>query len=255
MFDNKEFIIGDGLNTSYIDTLIVSLFYNNNKFVDLMDILTLMPENIDFVYLQELIINNVVNNINKNLSIDSSIINEIRNYCISCGWKNDNKITELHNIIEFYDWFITGVYGIHEPIIKFESTNEKIYTNYIELVISYDTDIRVLLQSWINNYNNFTFREVPILLPIYLSHEKNYIIDIKKQIRIDSHTWSISSIICLDKMRTGHYYSLINLDNDTWYMFSNDKIPSFYKIDIKNPITASKIKQECVLLFYRMCYY
>jgi hypothetical protein len=49
------FVVADGLNTSYIDSILMSLFYKSSH---LEEMLIQQPDNAEFIYLQEMISNN-----------------------------------------------------------------------------------------------------------------------------------------------------------------------------------------------------
>jgi hypothetical protein len=304
---NTVFIVADGLNTSYIDSLLTGLFY---KQTHLQEMLIQLPENIKFAYLQDLINNNFVDPIRHNFSVDSTLINEIRNYSIICGWKEGYNITDLYNVTDFLDFLITGInFGMmNYEIIEIqkstpqEEKSKLLQMNYIQINAGSDSDIETLLQKWIDTIlleqisNNieayYHFKELPMLVSIYLNRTtdnkqiNNCSIDIKKRIKFYKNndktqltaSWIIHAIICYSGSGGGKYYTLINQSNNyiksdmstdlrnvshnfshkdsdanmIWYMYNNDKIPSMVKIDIKNKDISLKIKQECVLVMYRL---
>ncbi len=68
---NNFCVIESSFNTSYIDALITALFSN-----DCFDsILTNIPENVEFAYLQDLILEIYVKKIRKFNSVEESVIN------------------------------------------------------------------------------------------------------------------------------------------------------------------------------------
>lgn len=262
-----NFIIENGYNTSYIDSLFMGLFYKSSALDDLM---IQVPKNSKFAYLQDLIFNNVIQKVRRNASVDSSIINEIRNYSYMCGWKNSHDVTELFNIVEYFDFLMSG---ITEKCINIESihnneNNQNIKTiqiNYFETVVSEDTNTKNILKSilkhYVSNASYYYFIELPILIPIYINRydknykPNNYMIDIHWKINFkDIHqqsqrnaSWIVSSFVCLSSSNS--YYTIINTGNELC-LFSNEKIPSLSKIDVNDEITITKIKQEVVLIFY-----
>ena len=106
------------------------------------------------------------------------------------------------------------------------------------------------------------FREIPLVIPIYFNrpHGSQFQVDITRGIRfkqitdpIQSKTiWNIHAIICYSNSGGGNYYTIFSLDNNQWYMFSNDKIPSLIKIIMSDQDISDKIKQECVMAIYRL---
>lgn len=276
------FIIADGLNTSYIDSLLMGLFYKKSH---LEEMLAQFPEDIKFTYLQELINNIVIELARKDFSIDSSLINEIRNYSIICGWKQGQNILELYNVVDYLDFLITGfnfgyitfeIIEIHNEIQT--ETSKLLQLNYIQINVGSDSDTKTLLNKWIDNIlfektsddllTYYHFKELPMFVTMYLNRNdnnqiNNCLIDIKKKIKFyknndksqQSASWIIHCIICYSSSGNGKYYTIINQQYDSpmsWYMFNNDKIPSMTNIDIRDKNIATKIKQECVLIIYRL---
>ena len=98
-YNNDNFcIIEKSYNTSYIEAVITALFSNTCFENLLLDI----PEKIEFIYLQELIMKKFVSNIRKFYSVESSVINEIRNYSAVCGWNNNENFADMHKVSDFY---------------------------------------------------------------------------------------------------------------------------------------------------------
>lgn len=252
------FYVEDGYNTSYIDSLLIALFY---KPTHLYELLTDIPENIKFSYLQDMISHNLVEQVRKNYSINASIINEIRNYSLMCGWKSGSSITDLYNVTDYLDFLLTG---FSCNIINIETLSYNIKLNYLTFNAKNDSNIKILLDNWISeniNKQTYHFVELPTLIPINIKREnENCKIDIKKRIQFDknnnksqsSASWVIHSILCYSRVGIGRYYSVIYTTYDNWYLFSNEKLPSMQKIDIKDQNISEKIKQECVLMLYRI---
>ena len=229
----SSLIIEDGFNTSYLDTLFMSLFY---RVTHLDDILTNLSTNPHFSYLQELINSNFIEKVRKNHSIDSSIINEIRNYSFFCKWKEGYDVTALYSPIDYFDFLIKGIgfLGIKYEIIEI-SKNQKedivttVSVNYINTTVEEDTDIKLLLKKWISKFSNnpntelqcYHFTELPMLVPIYLNRStkegqiENFKVDIKEKIRFDNNNdktqldarWIIHSIIC--RSPNNSYYAIL----------------------------------------------
>lgn len=271
----NTFVVANGLNTSYIDTLLMALFYKSSH---LRTILSQYPEQSKFIYLQELINNNFIDNIKNGYSVDSSIMNEIRNYSIVCGWKDGCNIIDLYSVTDYMKFLMKGIgFGqIDFEFVEFSDTeNEKVKTlsiNYIDVMINENTNVNILLENWYNqNIKNppeklsvlcNRFKELPILIPIYFNRNNgfSYQVDIKKRIKFKKNndytqnnaSWVIHSLICFSNSGGGNYYSVLKADTDQWYHFSNDKIPSLMKIKISDFDISNKIKQECVMAIYRL---
>jgi len=248
------FCIEDGYNTSYIDSTLIALFYKPSH---LHGLLTDLPEDIKFTYLQDIILTNFVDQIRKNYSISSIYINEIRNYSIICGWKNGLQIT---NAYDASDYLIFLLNGFNAYPISIETTSlQTIKTNCINLEISEDSNLKILLNKWIDKITQKTqykFTELPQLIPICINRSReNCKIDIMKKIQFPTNKtqhdalWIVHSLICQSR---SHYYSLVYTVYGEWYLFDNNKLPSIIKIDITDINTMDKIKQECVIVIYRI---
>jgi hypothetical protein len=271
--NNNIFIVEQGKNTSYIDSLIIALFY---KISHLQEIITQIPNNNEYIYLQEIINTNFIEKIRSNNSVNISIINEIRNYSYICGWKNGLDITELYNVLDYMKFLMSGIgFGtINFEIIEYKINIKKsdyiintLETNCLEVDINKNISIKKLLNKWIylnikKNKDlliNFKFAKIPLLISIYLNRNQqeinNYEVDIMQKIRfknIDKNLyWTIHSIICFSNLSKS-YYSIVNTLYNDWYLFSNIKIPSFNKINITDDLIAHTIKKECVLILYKL---
>lgn len=275
MINTNTSIVANGFNTSYIDSLLMAIFYKSSH---LKSLLTQYPEKSKFIYLQELISSNFLQNIKNGYSVDISIINEIRNYSIICGWKENENITMLYPVTEYLTFLMNGIgFGqIDFEFVEFDNMeNEKVKTlsmNYIDVPILSNTNVKSLLDIWYNtnikNYQSIPhkilcnkFKEIPIMIPIYFNRKKGtvYQVDIKKRIKFKKNndstqlksSWIIHSLICCSNS-TGNYYTILNNDKDDWIIFSNEKMPSLIKIDLFDEMNANIIKQECVLAIYRL---
>lgn len=265
----NTFVVANGLNTSYIDSLLMALFYKSSH---LRSILSQYPDQSKFLYLQELINNNFIDNAKHYYSIDSSIMNEIRNYSIICGWKEGGNITDLYTVTDYLKFLMLGI-GFGQIDFEFVEFDEKVKTlsmNYIDVPILENTDVKLLLEKWYDdNIKKSTilcnrFKEIPVMIPIYFNRNNTqYIslqVDIKKKIKFKKNydctqnlaSWSIHALICFSNSGGGNYYSIININLNEWYMFSNDKLPSLIQINLSDPNIANKIKQECILAIYKL---
>lgn len=297
MFANKSLslIVEDGYNTSYIDSLFVSMFFKPSY---IQDVLSDDVENFKFMHLQDIIYNYFVKNMRCGYVINSQIMNEIRNNLIYCGWKNDCNIIEVFDVQELYDFIIQGLnknqltFNFIESEKKdFEIINKEIdininidnnnsennnkskdltlkstmSINYINLDIYKSESIKNLLNEWIDKkFKLYQLEEIPTFIPIFLNRtiDNKYnesLIDIQEGIQLNKnnindeqkeYVWIIHSIICYSKVERKYYSVIVN--NKSWYLFKNSKLPSLIKIDIKDEDWAYKIKKECVFLFYTL---
>lgn len=198
------FIVENALNSSYIDSLFVSLFFKPSY---IQDILSEYPENISFIYLQELIYENFVCNMRRNFFIDSATINEIRNYMTLCGWKNTSDTIDTYDVQDLYSFLING---FHKSKLNFtkigrcapssasspslpinlssisvhggcatrsrslaneaDERSDLIKLNYIELKVTKNSDIKTMLDEYFDEkISQYHFEEVPNFIPIYLN--------------------------------------------------------------------------------------
>lgn len=266
--NNISFIIEDGYNTSYIDSLLIALFHNNTHVCDILN--RVLTENNKYMCLQDMI-TNIIENIRRNYSINSSFINEIRNFSFICGWKYG---LGLQNVVEYYDFLMKGFEcdGIDCEIYSQNSgITRTLKTNYIELEIDHDTDTKNLLNNWIkknlliDKNSLYHFKKLPTIIAMNLKRDVNHenaCVDLKKKIRFNGNgnskqleaTWTIHSIICYSSSNNGKYYTILP-GFGGWSVFVNDKIPSFSKLEIDDKVSKKKIMQECVLVLYRLDIY
>lgn len=263
------FCVEGGINTSYIDSLLIALFYKPST-ID--NILNNSPISCEFYYLQELF-RNFVEIVRRNYSVGLDLLNEIRNYSIMCGWKQDGNILDLFNVSDYYNFIVTS---LNSNIIRFEiidKDNNQISEKQISLInisISKDTDsdikINELLDQWANIEikNVYHFLDIPNYIPIYINRfDINKIfyrgkVNIMKAIRWTNNNdvnqrkikWNIHSIICYSETNP-HYYTLVYI-NSKWYIYDNLNIPALEELNIKQQCITEKIKQECILLFFKL---
>jgi hypothetical protein len=268
-------IVEDGFNATYIDSLLIALFYNNNKY--LLEILNLNPIKPAGIYLQELIKQKFVEPLQRNFSISSSTINEIRNYSKICGFEIDD-ITKEQNIINYFK-FIAELFNIDK--IGFELEQIKDNSNIINkniLSIGHltfkpqsDTTIKILMEKWIDNnifknkeyhsnlYNIYSLSNIPTYIIIHINRDEDTEnnkakIDIMKRIKfyngLDTQNylkWNLQSIICYDKT----YYTIV-YNNKHSILFNNKYFPSFTQININDDEIKDKIMLKCVMLVYTL---
>jgi hypothetical protein len=264
MITNKmiPFIVEDGLNTSYIDSLFVSMFYKPSY---IQNILSDYTNNLNFLHLQDIIYHYFVHNMRCGYAINSQIMNEIRNYLIYCGWKNDCNIIDIFEVQELFDFIVNGC---GNDKITFITNNETpIATNFIHLNVHKNSDIKTLIDDYITNQlGNYKLCKLPNFIPIFLDRNlfsgkiNDSLIDIQGAIQFEKNNiepnqkevmWILHSIICYSKTERGYYYSVV-YDENGWYIYSNSKLPSLIKINIKDEDIAHKIKRECVFLMYTL---
>ena len=264
MISNKStpFIVEDGLNTSYIDALFVSLFFKPSH---IQNVLSEYLDDLNAMHLQDIIYHYFVHNMRHRYTIDSQIMNEIRNYFVYCGWKKDNDITNLYEVQDLYEFLMEKF--CEDKIVFNNGSDATTCVNYIHLNINKNSDVKTLLDEWITTkFDNYELKEIPNFVPVFIDRNifstkiNNFLIDIQEGIQFDKNNtnkeqknimWKIHSIVCFSKTNTGHYYSIVNNDN-SWFMCSNSKMPSLVNIDLKDADIACKIQKECVFIMYTL---
>src|SRR3990172_8239455 len=109
MSRDKIFVVENGVNTCYMDSLLMALFYSpsTNEFLLKKDL-----ESNDHLLLQEYIKVHFVDQVRSGKSITSEIINMIRNLCFQSGWRsvdydsNPEEFFQQQDVNEFYNFII-----------------------------------------------------------------------------------------------------------------------------------------------------
>jgi len=274
-------VVENGYNTCYLDSLLISLFYKENN--NITYILEHTPKNPDGFYLQELIKNKFINPIQRNYSITSNIINEIRNYSVICGWSSEGDIAEQKDCREYLKFLLNifnvtplqiQIFKIKNNIISEYMQNLKL--PYITLNITQDDTIHNLLQHWINSkifspdeniIYCYKLIEIPQFVILNINRFEDgirlpYKIDIMKRIKffeINDQTqsyikWKIHSIVCHtgNNSLSGHYYSVLSSYDKKWYIFDDTQIPSFKCIDLDDDDIKEKIMKDVLLIIYTL---
>jgi hypothetical protein len=280
MNNNIISIIEDGYNTSYITTLFIALFYNENE--NMNKIINDIPVEINGLYLQELIKQKFIELIKRNLCIYSDTLNEIRNYLFVIGWCNDDidRLLDSHDLIDFFIFLLKKFRFESIDIETINIVNGKIDEikndkfNYIRIIPSKNnTTIKFLLDNWISynintNNNLYKLTNIPPYIIINIDRFDKYNIknaseiDIMKKIKLNnindssqlSLRWKLSSIICYigDTLNSGKYYCIIH-NNNKWIKYEEGGVPSFTEIDISLNSNSKKIKSEVIFLIYHLC--
>jgi len=264
-------IIEDGYNTSYITSLLISLFYKSSLNDD---ILNMNPINNKFIYVLEFIKIRIIEPFRRGFSIHSETINEFRNYIMNCNWKNNiDEILGKHNVLDFYKFFINRVYENHT--INFlrlhSSIKDEIIGNdtmsVIELCIPPNiTTISLsdMFKLWLNNNitldkYDYKLNDIPNLIPFYINRNNNNNnktkINIMHKIKLfnvnddiqNTIVWTIYSLICYNK-NIG-YYSVIK-NGSKWDYISDKNVPSFNKLDMSDEKTILQISTDVLFIFY-----
>jgi hypothetical protein len=266
MSDNN-LIIENGHNTSYIISLMVSLFYKPSG---LDTILSTEPKDRQFAYAQEFIKGRFIEPMRRGFSIHSSTINEFRNYINQCNWSPTlDTLISNRNIAEFYDYFIKKIYG--DDIITFKRIIDNEETSIKSTHITLDTidglkinSVTNMFKLWIKSKitldkHKYKIDKFPRVFSFYINRKEDdkTKIDIMAKIKLfdvsdnlqDNISWNIHSLICKDSDNS--YYSVIK-DDTLWYMVSDKSTPAFEEIDMADELCANKISTEVVMVIYKL---
>jgi uncharacterized UBP type Zn finger protein len=163
--DKTLFVVENGLNTCYIDSLLMGLFYKRSTYLD--SLLRTEPKNLEHIYLQEIIKIKFVDQVRKNISVTADVMNEIRIYANSCGWLQDSKdgfsLFEQQDVNEFYT-FLLDIINVPLIEIQRQTISESLGADsdigsiekipFISLTVPDNeskTSIKDLLGNWMNN--------------------------------------------------------------------------------------------------------
>jgi hypothetical protein len=262
-------IIEDGYNTSYIVSLIISLFYTSSG---MDNILTTDPHDIQFTYIQEFIKIRFIESLHRGYSIHSEVINELRNYLMKCDWCNNiDEIISLKGVDEFYKYFMNKIYNnshnieftrIHDN--NTSTTNQTISTALIELTLPDGLEkigIDNLFKIWLSSNVSlgtcgYKITHPPDILPLYIKrNNKKTKIDIKQIIKFfdirdtaqSKLIWKIHSFICYNDILG--YYSVVK-NSDVWLRVSDKQMPSFTQLDMGDITDVHTLAEEVELVFY-----
>lgn len=218
--DNIKFIVEDGYNTSYIDSLFMGLFYSSSGIE-----YEFLNSNLDpkYHYLQDIIKWKFLDTVRKGFSVTYDTINEIRNYMFQqCGWLNNTnhekeELTDIYsqqNISKFYEFLLNIFNGtlietqkeitdVKNNIVKQEAKNLYHYISFNIDDTSKSYSVKSLLDDWFGDsmkknisgkaesqiIETIYAKNIPFIIALEINRfkntTKNYIpVDIKKKIRL-----------------------------------------------------------------------
>jgi hypothetical protein len=279
---NGSIILEKGYNTSGIYTFLTSLFCHRSDSVN--RILNIDSSNVSVTYIQEFIKSEFLNRLQMSKSIPVVLPNRFRILLFNYGWKKDNDdiIDQLLQDVNPEELHRFLICNIMDNKLVFERVDSKMNTVDIvkvdmisinEECVKYsdDTDSVVDLSksigNWIQNFiiesdrYSYRFKDIPHLVSISLNFDRcnSPPIDIKHAIQFKNindsvqkiFTWDIHSVI-LYNVDTNSYSSLIIDDENNWYIFSEDTIPSNVKIDMSDTLTVQKISRQIKVVYYKI---
>jgi hypothetical protein len=244
----KPFVFECGYNTSYIDSLLTALFYNEHN---LEYILNSNFSSGKSLYLKEFINEKIIKPIRKNQSVNASIINNLRNLFFLGDWKSEKYWVDLLDPIELYEYLMKNFNYPRIEIIKDSNKSRQYYIKINRDTLSQNTPTSTIFDKW-SSYN--TIKNIPDLIPIaFYGTSKR--IDIRNKInpKIKNNKYRFYSAICKSELS---YYSLIKtkLNNkECFIIFNNRTIPCMKILNEDNfdvNKMMEKIELECEILFY-----
>ena len=264
-------IIEDGCNSSYITSLITSLFYKSSNADDILNIEPVDPK---FTYALELIRSRFVEPMRRGFSVHSDVINEFRNYINKCNWKSDVKtILNDHDIKEFYKYFMNKIYEDNDITFLRINNGENIgevSMSIIELPVPIGlpkVSLTDLFKMWLSSnivMDKYKYRvkDLPQIIPLFIKRDNSSKtkVDIMHKIKLFNVcddlqakiSWNIHAIVCHND--DVGYYSIVK-DGNKWINISDKDIPSFRQIDMYDETDVHKISLDSVLVFYKLVYY
>lgn len=260
-------IIEDGYNSSYIISLITSLFYKSSNVDNILNVDPIDPK---FIYALEFIKIRFVEPLRRGFSVHSDVINEFRNYIIKSNWKDNVKILlNNHDVVEFFEYLMNKIYGEHKIIFSRISNENNVGNVSVPLIDIHipiglsKVNLTELFKIWLNSnviMDKYTYKleEIPQLIPLHIKRDPEHVtkVDIMHKIKLfnvndnlqDKLSWCIHSIICYTKEKG--YFSVIK-DGHKWISVSDKEIPSFRKLDMYDETDVYNISETAVLVFYR----
>lgn len=237
------------LDNAAIDNIIVSLFYREYNYNDLLN--NNLVSNDYVIYLQEFIKEDILNRMNNNVSIRKKIIMRLKEILLYC----DPDILLDDDICYFYDRFIRLLGGV---LLNVNSTT--VYNSYnnnnINRELSYINGLNgdktnIIINKWLNldyidNGNMKLLCKNTILnYPNYFVIKVNNGCDITKNIIINGNKWLFRSAICYSD-----YYFCLLFDGKKYILYDNRRVPCMSDILISDDLVINKIKKHVVLLIY-----
>jgi len=247
-----NFIVEDGYNTSYMDSLFMGLFYTPSLIENI--ILNNIPKKIDNIYLQEIIKDKFVDIIKNGKSVLFDTINEIRNIFVMYRWLDYDIICNPQPVNEFYNF----VGDTFLSPIQLQKKGSTVTNNVYYININIDDKSNNILSlkdiyiKWLQNEQS-TIINIPHILPFYISRMNNKNkINIQKRIKLDPNDndnvldWTFHSAICL---KDDHYYTLLQ-NCGKWFIYDNNNVPCINEVKMNDMDIINKIMLEVVMIFY-----
>lgn len=288
----EPFTIDNAGNTCYIDSLLMGLFYHNTHIERLLnkDIKNALGLYIQ-EYIKENFINIVRKNKSvvasdmemfrilifqagwrKNSILPDEDINqqdvnefyiflmdilendkiEIMRRTITEGMISDNDV----GIKELLPFIPLSLSETDDKITVKNMIHNWLYNNVIDVTRKVDSD----KEKMIKGLATFNLVNIPQIIAMSINRFNNLGIRIdtsviiQKKVCINTSEWIFHAAICHsgNSLISGHYYTLISINNTKWYIFNDMNIPCMKEVGMDDPDVTNLIKKECVFLIYRL---
>jgi len=288
----EPFTVDNAGNTCYIDSLLMGLFYHNTHIERLLnkDIKNTLGLYIQ-EYIKENFINLVRKNKSvvasdmemfrilvfqagwrKNSNLPDEEMNqqdvnefyiflmdilendkiEIIRRTITEGMVSDNDV----GIKELLPFIPLSLPENDTKITVKEMIHNWLYNNVIDVTRKVDSD----KEKMIKGLATFNLINMPQIIALSINRFNNIGIRIdtsviiQKKICINTSEWVFHAAICHrgNSLTSGHYYTLISVNNTKWYIFNDMDVPCMKEVGMDDPDVTNLIKQECVFLIYRL---
>lgn len=152
--ENLMFLVENGGNTCYIDSLFMALFYTESH-IDA--ILSKPPKQDSYTYLQEFIKSCFVDRVRSCQNVTMETVHELRYILMNCGWLDADELFFQQDVNEFFtflvDKFNVTVIELEKQTFtdvdgKDNNTIEKM--PFIPLSFPYDTQLQAHIENRVN---------------------------------------------------------------------------------------------------------
>lgn len=244
-----DIIIENGYNTSYLNNLLFALFYNDSV-LERYILLENNSPNCDGLYIQQLILNNVIPRLKHNLPTQTNIINEIRLYSILDGWNNTKTLNDTYCLRDPFDYLDFLLHKINYHVIEYtnDNTNTTKNSNMIittKIVLDVTDSICESYEQWCKYH---TIINIPqfVILKIKLNDKNinvNEHINLFKNGYYDDLKWIFHGMIF---NTDSGYASIVKVNNNLIYFDDND----FPNTKILDSCNIPNMKNKLVYIIY-----
>lgn len=282
--DITIFNVENGINTCYIDSVLMALFYSPSH----LDRLLMKDcKNAMGIYLQELISEKFVKCVKNGKTILADDVNLIRALCCEMGWRSgkDDEFIEQQDVTEFFTFLMETFENENIEISRStlmenkEDIVQKDMLPYLPLALpENETSINVkqMLHNWLydniknvkgneNGLDIYNISNLPYLLALSVNRFTNQGVRIYTDVIIQKkiypmgknmiygNEWQFHSAICHrgETVKSGHYYALLTI-NEKWYIFDDLTSPCLREVSMADIEVTTMLKKECMFLFYKL---